>query len=110
MDFVIEVILLIILLGGSYAGIRFGFIQIAAKPIKVIASLSFALLLCRGVGMAVIAPIIQVPVSSYIKDFVYSNCSDVSFDNVSAEIPTLLKMAGAVFNVDMSVRDSLSGE
>ena len=110
MDVIFELILICILVGGSYAGIKFGFIQIAAKPIKILASLSFAFLLCKGVGTGVIAPIIQAPVSNYIKDFMYTNCSNLSYDNLSDEVPTLLKMAGAAFNVDMSVGNSFSAD
>ena len=108
MNFVFDLILLCILAGGSYAGIKFGFIKIAAKPIKTVASLSFALLLCKGVGTAVISPIIQAPVTNYIKDFMYTNCANLTPDNVSDEIPTLLKMAGAAFNVNMNAASSVS--
>ena len=108
MNFIFEILLLGILIGGSYAGIKFGFIKIAAKPIKAIASVSFALLLCSSVGKAVIAPIIQAPVTNYIKDFMYTNCSNLTPDNIGTEIPTLLKMAGAAFNVDMNAASAVS--
>lgn len=108
MDIIFELILLCILVGGAYAGIKFGFIQIVAKPIKTLASLSFAFLLCRGVGTEVIAPIIQAPVSNYIKDFIYTNCANLSHNNLSSEVPTLLKIAGAAFNVDLNALDAPS--
>ena len=110
MDVIFELILLCILVGGAYAGIKFGFIQIAAKPIKIAASISFAFMLCRGVGTEVIAPIIQAPVSNYIKDFMYTNCSNLSHNNLSSEVPTLLKMAGAAFNVYFNAMDALSSD
>lgn len=110
MNLIFELILLCILVGSSYAGIKFGFIQIAAKPIKIIASLAFAFSLCKSVGTVIIAPIIQNPVSAYIKEFVYAKCSNLTSVNAYDELPTLLKMAGAAFNVDMNAQNAVSQE
>lgn len=97
----LEIILIGIIVGGSYYGIVTGFFKMAAKPIKVVASLSFAGLLCKVIGRFIVAPIIHSPITNYIKDFMYEHCTDLSPDSVVTEIPTLLKMAGAAFNVNV---------
>ena len=96
MGFILEILIIGILVGGSYAGIKFGFVNIAAKPLKTVASFFFAYLLCSAVGKALIAPIIQAPITNYIKSFMYENCKNLNPENVMEEVPTLIKMAGAV--------------
>ena len=98
-----EVILIGILVGGSYYGLVTGFFQMAANPLKVVAGLLFSGSLSGVVGKYIIAPIIQSPITNYIKDFMYEHCSDLSPDNVVSEMPTLLKMAGAAFNIEVNV-------
>ncbi len=105
MKFVFEILILGILVGGSFAGIKLGFINIAAKPLKVVASLIFAFLLCSVVGKGIISPMIQAPITNYIKDFMYDNCSNLNPDNVMSEVPTLLKMAGAVTDEGIAVHE-----
>ena len=56
-----EILLLAILIGGSYYGIKMGFIKIAAKPIKFIFALAVAFSLCKAVGTYIIAPINSCP-------------------------------------------------
>ena len=73
-----------------------GFVNIAAKPIKVVASFFFAYALCSVIGKGLIAPMIQAPVTNYIKSFMYENCANLNPDNVMEEVPTLIKMAGAI--------------
>ena len=108
MKVIFEILILGILVGGSYAGIRFGFIQIAAKPIKFVASLIFAFSLCSVIGKGIISPMIQAPITNYIKDFMYDHCSNLNPDNVLSEIPTLLKLAGAVSDKDFSAFEGLT--
>lgn len=100
-----EILLLGILIGGSYYGIVTGFFKMAANPLKVVASILFSLLLCSVVGRYVVAPIIQSPITNYIKDFMYEHCADLSPDNVVEEMPTLLKMAGAAFNIEVAAAE-----
>ncbi|MBE6532474.1 MAG: hypothetical protein E7676_03065 [Ruminococcaceae bacterium] len=97
-----EILLLVILIGGSYYGIRLGFIRIAARPIKFILGLVFAFSLCRTLGTEIIAPIIQSPITNYIKDYMYANCASLSQEDVVREMPTILKMAGAAFDVEIT--------
>ena len=99
---ILEILLIGILVGGSYYGIVTGFFKMATKPLKLIASLLFSYALCGVIGKYIIAPIIQSPITNYVKDFMYDHCSDLSPDKVVTEIPTLLKMAGAAFDVNVT--------
>ncbi len=107
---ILELLIVAILVGGVYCGIKFGFISIVAKPIKSVVAFVFALTLSSPVGKGIIAPIIQTPVTNYIKDFMYTNCSNLSPNNVLDEIPTLLKISGAIFNVDMNATVGVSAD
>lgn len=101
LNLLFEILLLAILVGGSYYGIKMGFIKIAAKPIKFIFALVLAFSLCKAVGTYIVAPIIQAPVTNYIKEFMYENCATLSPENVVEEVPTILKLASAAFNVEI---------
>ena len=96
----LEIILLAILIGGAYYGIRLGFIRIAAKPIKFVLGLVFAFSLCGPVGTTIIAPLIQSPLTNYVKEYMYERCAALTADGVLERTPTLLKMAGAAFDVE----------
>lgn len=96
-----EILLIGLLVGGSYYGIKMGFFNIALKPIKIVLGIAFALSLCNVVGTYLIAPLIQSPITNYIKEFMYDNCSNLSPENVVEEMPTLLKMAGAAFDIQI---------
>ena len=105
---ILEILLIGILVGGSYYGIVTGFFKMAAKPLRLIVGVLFSSLLCKVIGRFVIAPIIQSPITNYIKDFMYERCADLSPDNMVSEIPTLLKMAGAAFNVNVMADPTLT--
>ena len=103
-----EIILLAILIGGAYYGIRLGFIRIAAKPIKLILGIAFAFTLCGTVGREIITPLIQAPTTNYIKEHLYESCASLTPEAALEKIPTVLKMAGAAFNVDVAASSAES--
>lgn len=96
-----EIILLAVIVGGSYYGVRMGFFKLAAEPVKLVLGFIFAVGLCGVIGDAIIAPLIQSSVTNYIKDFMYENCSALTPDNVISEMPTILKVAGAAFDINI---------
>ncbi len=97
----LELILLGILGGGVYLGIKKGFISIMAKPVKVFASFMLAVAICGGFARLVIAPIIEAPITNYISSFLYENCEYITPDTAADELPTLLKISAAAFNIDV---------
>ena len=101
----LELLLIAILFFGAYYGHHHGFIKIVAKPIEAVMRVVLSLSLCSFVGRSIIAPMIQPSVTNYIKEHIYNKCSDLSAETALAELPTLLKIGAAVFDVEL---DSLS--
>ena len=98
----LEIILLAVIIGGFYYGLERGFIRIAAKPIKIVLCFVLAFSLCKGVGAKIVAPLIQAPITNYIKEYMYENCAALSPDNVFESTPTILKIAASAFDVELA--------
>ena len=108
---VVDVVLVAIILFGMISGAHRGFVKTVARPVKFVASLLFAYYVCDSVSVKFIEPIIKNPIASQLKDFMYEKCSHLTPDNVSEELPTLLKMAAGMFgiNVEEVAQSSVSG-
>lgn len=102
MKVIIDILLCAIIVIGTIFCVKKGFVEIAAKPVKFIASLILAFNLCAGVAEAIIAPMLYNPVVNYISEFMYENCSSITVENAADELPTILKIAAAIFNIDIS--------
>lgn len=98
----IDLLLLGIIAYGVYYGIKKGFVKIAEKPMKTSLSLILAYTCCRGFGMWVIAPLVRGPITGYISDFMYRNMPNVTPETAAEDLPTLLKMAAAAFDIEIS--------
>lgn len=98
LSLLLEVILLTVIVGGSFYGYKKGLFRMAAGPIRTALCLVISLSLCDPVGEAVIAPLIRTPVRSYLLEFMQERVA-YSTDGAIARIPTLLRMAGAAFGV-----------
>ena len=110
MKIVIEILLCAIVIAGAVLGVKKGFVSIMAKPIKVIASLILSFVVCQGVADALVIPVIEGPITNYITEFLYTNCSGLTPENVAEELPTLLKISAAIFNVDINSMAAESGD
>ena len=84
---IVEVILLGILIGGSYVGYKKGLFAIALKPCKTIICLGLSFVFCKTVGELVFMPM----VSSYIFD----KTSDIKIGH-SEYIPAMSALEQAV--------------
>ena len=102
---VVDLILIGIIAYGIYYGIKKGFVSIASKPIKTVASIVLAYTCCSGFGQWVIAPLIRAPITGYISDFMYRNMPGVSPESAATELPTLLKIAAAAFNIEIATEE-----
>ncbi len=100
---ILELILLGMLGAGVYLGITKGFINIMAKPVKTFASIMLAFAICGGFARIIVAPVIQKPITNYISSFLYENCSSITPETAADELPTLLKMSAAAFNIDINL-------
>ena len=102
LDVVIEILLCAIIVLGFIIGMKRGFINLAAKPLKTIAAVVVAFCYCSVIASSVVTPWIEAPIASYIKDFMYENCASLTSENVNEELPTLIKIAAATFGIDIS--------
>lgn len=102
LDVIIDIILVAIVLIGAIVGIKKGFIAMAAKPVKFVAAIALAFAVCSGVAETFVTPLIEEPITNYISEFLHENCANVTADNAAEELPTLLKISAAVFNIDVN--------
>lgn len=98
----LDLVIVGILVAGVVLGIRKGFVKTVARPVRFFASVALAFSFCDDFARRVIEPIVKKPISARISDYMYEKCSGITADNVSEELPTLLKMAAGLFNIDVA--------
>ncbi|MBO5009560.1 MAG: hypothetical protein J6B48_00395 [Clostridia bacterium] len=99
---IIDLFLLGIIAYGIYYGVKKGFVKLAEKPVKTVASLVLAYTCCGGFGAWIVAPLIRAPITGYIGDFLYNNIPNVTPGTAVEDLPTLLKIAAAAFNINIT--------
>ena len=106
-DILIEILLCAILVFGLVYGYRKGFIKSILKPVRFFAALATAFWIADPISRKLIEPAINTPVTNRIKAYLIENCPAITPDSASEELPTLLKFAASILNVDI---ESLSPE
>ena len=101
LDIILNVILGLILVCGIYFGYRKGFLRIAATPVRFFAAIALTFVCCAPVSEALVKPLVQEPISNYTADYLYENCRDATAENVEDELPTLLKMAAGLADINV---------
>lgn len=101
LDIILNILLALVLVLGLYLGYRKGLLLIAATPIKFFAALAITITCCAPFANAVVKPLVHEPISNYVSDYLYKNCKDVTPENIDEELPTLLKMAAGIADVDV---------
>ena len=69
LNFLLDVILLTILLGGAYCGYQSGFFRMAAKPTRLVLSILLSFSLCRCLGNFLVMPAINARLGDEIRAF-----------------------------------------
>lgn len=109
---IFDLILVGILLAGAIMGIKNGFIDIIARPVKFVAAILIAISLASAVGSAVIEPIIGPAISHKLSDILIAEYSEITAETASKSLPTLIKFAAIMCGVDIesvaSVTDGAS--
>ena len=103
----VDIIIAAILIVGVAIGIKRGFILTTAKLLKWCPALIIAFLLSGTVASSIVEPIIDEPVKNQISDYLADKCGELTSENVEDELPTVLKLAAKIVDVDL---DSLEGE
>ena len=101
MNVIVDLILCAVIIAGAIFGIVKGFIRIAAKPVKFIAAIVIAFSLCNPVAEKIVAPMIESSVTNYISDYLDEKVDALTPENVEEELPTLLKLAANLFDIDI---------
>lgn len=106
-NIVVDLIIVSIVLFGAFLGIKRGFILTLAKPVKWIASIFIALTLCNSVANSIVQPMIEAPITNQISSYLTEECAEITAENASEELPTLLKLAAGIVGVDVN---SITGD
>ena len=99
---IFDIVLAGILVLGFFIGIRCGFIKIIAKPVRSVASLSIAIGCSSSYSAKFIEPQIYNTVAAKLSDYLYTHCQNITPENMSDELPTILKISAAIFNIDIN--------
>lgn len=102
LNVIVNIIISAIFIAGVIIGIKRGFISLAAKPVKFFLALVIAFSFASSFGAAIINPIIEAPITNYIKDFLYANCEGLTAANATEKLPTILKISAAIFGIDIA--------
>lgn len=100
-DFIVDAVLVLVVFIGTVLGYKRGFIAFIAKPLKFVLSLGISFGYASRFAASVVTPMIEAPATNYIKEFLYTNCQNITAENVREELPTMLKIAAATFNVNV---------
>ncbi len=93
---VIDIILVSFIVIGIIVGIKRGFIRSVEAPIRFVGSLASAYLLASPLSVKVVEPMIGASLTNQLSDYLMSKCADPG-----AELPTLVKLAASIVNVDL---------
>ena len=105
MNIIVDIILVLIILIGGLIGYKRGFIVTVTRPVKWFLALILAVTLCNSAAEAVIEPIISEPVTNQITEYLVEKCPDMTAENVSDELPTVLRLAAGIVDVDINSFD-----
>ncbi len=94
----IDLILILILVIGSYYGYTRGLFLMLARPMRFVICYAFALSLCRPVGACLIEPMIYTPINDYLREILYDKFA-ASAPDTNQGIPTVLKLLGALLGM-----------
>ena len=102
MNIIVDILLCVVVLIGAIVGIKRGFIKMAMRPVKLIASIAIAFALAVTVSNAFFTPMLEAPISSYIADFLHNNYSQITAENAATDLPTLIRFSAFILNIDIS--------
>jgi len=97
-----DAVLALILVLGIGLGWRRGFIRTVAKPVKLVGALVISFKLCTPLAGKWLEPILRAPIAERLTAFLTERCADLTAQNATEELPTLLKLAAGLFNIDIS--------
>lgn len=101
-DIIVDVLLCLIVLVGAIIGFKRGFIKMAARPVKFIASLAIAFSLATVVAQSFVLPMLETPISNYLSDFLRENYAHITSENAATDLPTVIKFSAFILDIDIA--------
>ena len=101
MNLVVDLVLVAVLLIGIFMGYKRGFVKTVAKPVKLVATWVCTIKSCSFFATRFVAPLIQTTVTEKLSSFLQENYNNITASNAADELPTLLKIAAGIFNIDI---------
>ena len=102
-----DVVLALVIFFGAVIGYKKGFVKSVFGPVRFCLSLLTAIRLVDPISKNLLEPTLKTPVTNQIKGYLIENCPGITPESASEELPTMLKFAASLLDVDVS---SLSGE
>jgi len=109
-NIIVDVILAVILLIGFVWGIKSGFINTVAKPVKLVLSIVLAFSCASLVGTGIVQPLIAAPVTNQLSTFLTDKCSEFITTQNIEELPTLIKFAAYLAGINLEELVSDAGQ
>ena len=92
----VDVILVSFIVIGFIIGLKRGFIRSVQSPLCFVGALALSYLLANPISVKIVEPMIGASLSNQISRYLINHCSDPG-----AEMPTLVKLAASIVNVDL---------
>ena len=110
LNLLFDVILILILVLGSYFGYTRGFFRMVARPMRLVLCLCLSIAFCRPIGESIIAPLIEAPIRNFIEELMYEKLIGLSPDALATEIPTVMWIAAVIFDLPADIAaDTVDG-
>ena len=108
-NFFIDIALLAVLVIGVLVGAHRGFVRTIAKPVRLTLSLVSSICFYRFVCESWIEPLVATPISTQLAEILKDKYSEITA-STSNELPTLVKLAASVADIDLEAIASEDGE
>ncbi len=100
-NIIVDIVLILVVLAGFILGIKRGFIKTVAKPVKLALAIVIAFSFAAPASEAFIEPTVKEPISNQIEGVLLEKSETLTPENMNEELPTLLKIAATVFNIQI---------
>ena len=100
-NIILDLIFIAIMVFGIVFGIKRGFINTIAKPVKFVLAIFIAFTLCANLSEAVVKPLIAAPITGQLTSYLTERFSEVTAETVDT-LPTLVKLAAGLCGVDIA--------
>lgn len=104
---IVDILIIAIVGIVTFVGVKRGFFLTVTKPVKWFAAIVLAFALCTPFATNVLEPLIEAPITNQITDYLVKECADITAENAGDKMPTILKIAAALADINT---DGFSGD